>query len=201
MHTREVLTGVGLGAAAAFLLDPSRGNARRARIRDKATWASRKTRDGIDATARDLGNRARGIAAVTRSRFQPEAVEDEVLVERVRSRLGRASSHPRAIEVTAANGDVTLSGPVLAHELDHVVAAVATVRGVCCVHSELEPRASGENIPARQGQASVAGPNLDLLQRNWAPATKALVAAGVLATGMGIAAYARGASAPRDYSH
>jgi hypothetical protein len=71
MDNRTLLAGVGLGAALAFVLDPDRGARRRARARDKMAWAVRNTRDGLDATARDLPNRARGMAASTQSHWAP----------------------------------------------------------------------------------------------------------------------------------
>jgi hypothetical protein len=60
------------------------------------------------------------------------------------------------------------------------------------VSNELEPHESAEGVPSLQGQGSVAEPTLDILQTNWAPATQALVAvAGLAATGLCVAAYAR----------
>jgi hypothetical protein len=41
-------------------------------MRDKAVRATGKTRDGLDATGRDLGFRARGLVAATRGRLSHE---------------------------------------------------------------------------------------------------------------------------------
>jgi BON domain len=183
MVNNGVLAGLGLGAALAFLLDPDRGPRRRALVRDRIVRGSRKTRDGFDATLRDMANRSRGIAAATRGRFTREAADDRRLVARVRSTLGRRASHPRAIEVDANGGEVTLRGPVLATEAGDVVAAAASVRGVSSVRNELEPHESAEGISALQGKGRRTGPALDILQRNWAPATQALVAAAGIAVG------------------
>ena len=191
MNTRDVLAGAGVGAALAFMLDPTGGGRRRAMVRDKAVWVSRKTRDGIDATARDMAQRARGIAAATRGRLSSEDVDDARLVERVRAKLGRACSHPRAIDVEARNGEVTLRGPILADEVSDLLAMTQAVRGVRSVVNELEPHESAAGIPSLQGQGRVAGPRLDILQSNWAPATRALVGAGLVATGVCMVAYAR----------
>jgi hypothetical protein len=184
MNTREILVGVGVGAALAFMFDPQGGGRRRALVRDKMVRASRKTRDGMDATARDLMNRTRGIAAATRGRWSREDVDDERLIERVRAKLGRVSSHPRAIDVRAQDGEVTLYGPILVHEVDDVLGMVATVRGVRSVINELEPHASSEGVPSLQGAGRTAGSSLDILQRNWAPATQALVGVAALAATM-----------------
>ena len=184
MNTRDILVGAGVGAALAFMLDPQGGGRRRALVRDKVIRTSRKTRDGMDATARDLANRTRGIAAATRGRFSSDYVDDDRLVERVRAKLGRVSSHPRAIDVRAESGEVTLYGPILAHEVDDVLSTVAGVRGVASVINELEPHESAEGIPSLQGEGRVAGSSIDILQRNWSPATQALVGVAALAATM-----------------
>jgi hypothetical protein len=191
MNTRDLLAGAGIGAALAFMFDPQGGGRRRALVRDKAVWMSRKTRDGLDATARDISNRARGIAAATRGRFASDDVDDAILIERVRAKLGRACSHPHAIDVEVRDGEVTLRGPILAEEVSGVLATAAAVRGVEAVVNELEAYDSPEGIPSLQGEGRIAGPSLDIMQRNWAPATQALVAASVVATGVCLAAYAR----------
>src|SRR6185503_11736665 len=99
------------------LLDPALGRRRRALVRDRLTHAARKSREAAGPTAADVYNRAYGTVAVTRSRFQSEdQVSDTKLVARVRSELGRVVSHPRALDVTASEGCVTLSGPILAEE-------------------------------------------------------------------------------------
>jgi len=192
MNTRDMITGAGIGAAVVFMLDPNGGTARRARVRDQIVRASRKTRDALDTTARDMRNRAQGIIAVTRLRFASEEVGDETLIQRVRATLGRWCSHPRAITVDVRGGEVTLHGPVLAAEAERLAAAVAGVRGVTRVNNELEPHETGEGVPALQGNGRVPGTSLDILQNRWAPATRALVTTSLLATSVLIAAaYAR----------
>jgi gas vesicle protein len=188
MNTRDVIVGAALGGALAFLTDPNQGRRRRALARDQFVRASRKTRDALDATARDMSNRTRGVAAAARSRSDT-IDDDERLVERVRAKVGRVCSHPRALEITAKNGEVTLKGPILASEVEEVRKTAETVRGVRSFISQLEPHASAEGVPSLQGRSSVAGPSLDILQRNWA--TRALVAVGLAATGLCVAAYAR----------
>jgi gas vesicle protein len=192
MNQSKLLIGVGVGAAIAYMLDPNRGRRRRALVADQVRRASGKTRDAIDATMRDMTNRAVGIAAATRARLAHDDVDDATLIERVRATLGRVCSHSRAIDVEVDDGNVTLRGPRLRNELDTVLGGVAAVRGVRSVNNELELHVSAEGVPSLQGSSNVAGPTLDVLQRNWAPGTQALVAAaGLAATGVCIAAYAR----------
>ena len=148
MNTRDILAGAGIGAALAFLFDPSGGARRRALVRDKMARARRVSRDGVDSAARDFGNRARGIAASTRGRFSNGHVADEVLVERVRAQLGRACSHPRAIDVLARDGEVTLRGPILTREVTRLLDRVGSVRGVMRFVIALEPHETRVCVPS-----------------------------------------------------
>jgi hypothetical protein len=173
------------------MFDPDRGARRRALLRDKLVLTARKTRDGVDATARDLAHRTRGLIAATRGRFVPEQVDDATLTERVRARLGRVSLHAHALDVLANDGEIILRGPILAEEMPTVLAAINRVRGVKCVVNELEPHASAEGVPSLQGRGRRAGPSIEILQRHWAPATRALVAVAGVAAGVSAVAYAR----------
>ncbi len=173
-----LLGGVGLGLGLMYLLDPETGNRRRARLRDKAIRAANKTGDALEATARDLRNRAVGLAAETRALLTREAAADDVLAERVRARLGRVVSHPGAIEVSARAGRVTLYGPVLAHEVKALLSSVASVRGVTEVDNRLEVHERPGDVPGLQGGVGRPGERVDFLQLNWSPATRFLGATG-----------------------
>jgi hypothetical protein len=181
MHSRELLAGAGAGALLVFMLDPARGGRRRALVRDKLVWATRKTRDGAETTARDLRNRTEGSIAAIRGRRRGRTVDDVKVLERVRARLGRVCSYAHAIDVIVQNGAVTLRGPILDAELHDVVNAASAVKGVTSVANELEPHADAANVPALQGRGRRPGARLDIFQRNWAPATQALLGAGALA--------------------
>jgi hypothetical protein len=148
-----MLSGVGLGAALMYAFDPDRGKRRRALVRDKLVSSTETAVDAASATARDLRNRAQGLyASVTSS---TEDASDEVLVARVRSKMGRVVSHPSAIEVTAAEGQVTLSGPILAHELNDLLTTTEKIPGVM-------------NRP---------GDRFELMQENWSPTARLLTGA------------------------
>jgi hypothetical protein len=201
MNTTNLLIGAATGSALMFMLDPSGGGRRRALVRDKVTRVTRKTRDGFDATARDIANRTAGISAATRGRWSAEPVSDVTLVERVRAKLGRVCSHPRAIDVQAHDGEVTLCGPVLSSEMERMLATVAAVRGVSAVNNELEAYETADGVPSLQGDGRIAGPSLDILQNNWAPATRAMVSAGLLAAGVWMAVAATNASRRPEYYH
>jgi osmotically-inducible protein OsmY len=150
----KFIGGLLVGAAIMYLLDPDRGGRRRALVRDQAARARNKLGDGLDATARDLGNRARGTAAELRSRFRREVVDDTILHERVRSEIGHAVSHPGAIEVSVSDGRVTLQGSVLEQELDKLLSTAGQVRGVSEVINELTVHREPGDTPSLQGGAS-----------------------------------------------
>src|SRR5688572_3931140 len=149
--------GLGIGTIVMYLLDPDRGKRRRALLRDKFVWAQRKTGDCIEVTARDLSNRARGIATTIQSRFTSTEMDDGVLTDRVRSKLGRLVSHPGAIEVAVENGNATLSGPILAVEVDNLLSCVKWIPGVNEVVNNLEVHEEAGNHPALQGGRERSG--------------------------------------------
>jgi hypothetical protein len=169
----SLLGGLGLGAVLMYLLDPERGRRRRAMVRDRVASRACDTEVFLKKSRRDLGNRARGFAAETRSRFVREGpVDDDVLAERVRSKMGRFVSHPGAIEVTADEGWIRLEGQILADEVDHLVSAVQSVRGVEGVDNKLEIHWDSGAVPALQGGAERTGERAEFRQQNWSPAAR-----------------------------
>lgn len=189
--TRNSMLGAGIGMGLMFLLDPARGNRRRALIRDKMIRVSRKTRDAAGATGRDLGNRINGIRARAESLVSRAPVDDDVLVERVRARLGRIASHPRAIEVAAHNGSVTLTGDAFATEVSPIVDAVARVRGVCNVENEITAHAAAEGVPSLQGASERPEHWSAWMKSGWSPAAKVLGGATLLTIAAAAAARRR----------
>lgn len=169
--------GVGLGSGLMFLLDPDRGKRRRALLRDKMIWAARKTGECAEVTARDVRNRTHGLMSEVQSRFSSAPVDDAKLVERVRSKLGRLVSHPGAIHVTAQNGSVTLSGPILTHEVPELLACVYKVSGVTEVTNNLETHDQAENHPALQGGRERFGDRSEFFQENWSPTARLIAGA------------------------
>jgi hypothetical protein len=173
-----------LGAAASglglmYFLDPDQGRRRRALVRDQMVHAAHKTGDAVDATSRDLANRAKGAVAELRGRFQDTDVSDDVLRERVRARIGAVIGHAGAIDVEVTDGVVMLRGPVLVHEVERLLRRVAAVRGVKTLDDKLEVHAEPGNIPSLQGRARTprGGEVLDFMQNNWSPTTRLVAGA------------------------
>ena len=177
----RLLLGGALGALAMYFLDPQGGRRRRARTRDRVVHAAHVINEAGKVTARDTVHRAAGMWAGTKRLFQRGDISDQALVGRVRAALGRAVSHPHAIEVAAQGGHVHVAGPILAHEVRGFLKCVRGVSGVRAVSDELTVYESGEGISALQGGAPRHGERFELLQENWSPAARlATGAAGAM---------------------
>jgi uncharacterized membrane protein len=179
-----------VGAALMYLLDPNRGARRRSVARDKLVSAVNHTGVSLERAARDLWHRAYGTYAESRHLFdRDEAVDDEVLVARVRSKLGRVVAHPHAIRVAARDGHVSLYGPVFRSEVSRLLDGVARVRGVRTIDSNgLEVHKHAASVPALQGGSGPTGARLGAARDAWSPATRTLLgAAGAALGGYGVA--------------
>ena len=148
---RDLTYGMALGGGLMFLFDPRRGAARRATVRQKSARAAHEVETAFGIGARDLGHRVQGVATLLFGKRRPARVPDDVLVARVRSRLGRLCSHPQAVDVTVkGDGAVELSGPILREEVESVIFGVSRVRGVCSIDDDLEVH-SAPDVSALQG--------------------------------------------------
>ena len=170
----NLMGSLGLGALLMYVFDPQMGRRRRAQVRDKMIHYRHKTAEAIDATARDLKNRTLGVAAETRRLVSKKPVSDDALVQHVRASLSPIVSHPSSIEVAAENGKVTLSGPILADEVDRLLDHVSSMRGVAMVDNRLEAHPEAGNISGLQGEPAVrkSGKVPDVMQANWSPTTR-----------------------------
>ena len=178
---------LGVGAGVMYAVDPARGRRRRGLLRDKFRHVATIADDAVAATARDMANRARGVFAETRARLFPDAVSDDVLERRVRSKLGQYVSHPRSIGVVVNEGRVFLSGPILAREVDPLISAVLSVRGVRSVVKRLDAHERAGDISGLQGGTPRVGERFEMLQSNWSPTARVLtgLGGGALALGAG----------------
>jgi uncharacterized membrane protein/CBS domain-containing protein len=172
--TTKLIGGLALGAALMYLLDPDRGNRRRKLMMDQINSLLSQSDVAVGKTGRDLRNRTRGLMAETSARLTEGTPDDVILVERVRSAMGRVASHPHAIEVRAENGHVTLRGPILAHEVDDLLSRVKAVRGVSRIDNQLEVHQQAGDVPGLQGGTARPGQRFELMQENWAPAPRLL---------------------------
>jgi uncharacterized membrane protein len=172
------MNGTAIGAGLMYYLDPVAGRRRRSLLRDQFVHAITKTGRGADATLRDMRHRLYGTYAEMRGGLRRDAASDDVIKDRVRSKIGRYVSHPSAIEVHVRNGVTTLNGSILANEADDLLYAVKSVRGVREVEDCLDVHETAENIAALQGGRPRIGEPLEMMQTYWSPTTR--VAAGTL---------------------
>jgi len=161
---------LGLGAGLMYFLDPDRGRRRRALARDRMAHTANVLGGAVDTTARDLSHRVHGLLAEGSQLFRNQEVADEELGARVRSKLGRAVSHPHAIAVAVNQGRVALSGPVLAGEVKGLLKSVSKIPGVRVVKDALMAHMQAGDTPGLQG-----GKPRTRSRTNWTP-TKRLFA-------------------------
>lgn len=169
------VAGLAAGAGLAYFLDPRRGSGRRSQVAQRAERVAREMEATIEAGARDLEQRARGIAHEARTRISGEQAPDEVLVERVRAKLGRLTGHAHAIRVASHEGHVELRGPVLHAEHARVVRGVRMVRGVRHVEDQLDVQERAEGVSMLRGEATAAGPGDG--RARWSPGAQLLAGA------------------------
>lgn len=143
-----------LGAAAAFaagallmyLFDPNTGRRRRAVARDRGAAMGHGAAHLVQGKTKRAADQVRGALARTRDRLSTEPLDDELLHDRIRSKLGRLVDHPGSIEVHVHDGRVQLKGEVLDEELHHLIATLSSMRGVRNLESLL--RTSSAHPPS-----------------------------------------------------
>lgn len=161
-----LIAAAGAGAGLMYFLDPQRGTARRARLRDRTFKLVRQGTAKVDKNLKYLANKVEGVAAEVRHSIQgEEPPSDTTLAARIKSRLGRITTHAHAIQVEVAQGKVVLAGPVLVNEGDKIVHEVKAVPGVVSVANgmamyeslDAAPKLAGD--PAR-GSVGILVPTL-----------------------------------------
>ena len=170
------LGSLGLGALLMYFYDPQSGRRRRALLEDQCSHTMRKLSEAQRVVARDATNRIHGLKAEAQRLVHRDGSrnDDVVIAERVRAALGRAVSHPGAIQVQIADGVATLQGDILASELQNLLDCASAVRGVRSVDNRLTAHTEPGNIPALQGGAARDGSRPEFLQDNWSPSARTL---------------------------
>jgi hypothetical protein len=150
--TGLAVAGMCAGMVTEYLLDPERGKARRARMKDKTTHVAHEMNGGLSGMSRDLTNRGRGMAMAARYRLMGRSADDSVLHDRVRAELGRHVSHPHAVQVRVDGGTVTLVGDMLADEEKAARHAVKRIPGVKRVDAQWTVHEEPGDVPTLQGK-------------------------------------------------
>ena len=160
----RLLTAIAAGAAAMFLLDPRQGARRRALLRERTVGAAHRLERIAGARGENLLDRGRGLVAEATRALRRDRAGDEQLEARVRAKLGRAASHPHAIGTRVEERTLVLEGIAPAGEIDAIVAAASTVRGIDRVDNRLRAGDPGRTAPKRGRRAAAtleAGNGLD----------------------------------------
>jgi uncharacterized membrane protein len=172
-----------VGAGLMYLLDPDRGTARRARFKNALVHAGKVEGNLFRKGLRDAQNRAQGVKKRVRRAFS-EPAADEVVLGRIRARLGRAvtHAHAHAIDIEIRDGRAIARGPVLASQAEAVLGTVRGTAGVREVIDRLERHATAGAIQSLQG-----GERRERRGMMWPPAAQVgAIGAGALLLGYGL---------------
>lgn len=192
-----------------YLFDPRMGLRRRTRIRDQFVRLGHVAQDWTAKTWRDACNRGQGLLAEARACFKNQSADDDILVERVRAKLGSLVRHPRSIEVQARESRIVLRGPILSSAVDRLLNGVGRVKGVERVENRLEVYEKSCDVSRVQGYPGHvrSTSHVESWQKNWSPTARMSVGLvgvslmtygiarrnipGVVLAGFGAAAYLR----------
>jgi uncharacterized membrane protein len=176
---RTTLGALGLGAGIMYFWDPDYGRRRRSLVRDRMTATVNRLEDGLQKAGEDLRNRGRGMALDVRSAFDRNAeTSDWLLEERARAKLGRYVTHPGSVHIRAEEGRLILSGPILEREVNRLMSALQSMRGVKGIDNRLEVHATPGNVPGLQGNPQPREPRIEFLQENWSPGVRLIGGVG-----------------------
>jgi uncharacterized membrane protein len=161
-----ILGGIAGATAAAYFLDCQHGSERRARFARNAERLASAAVDGVSLGFRDTGHRLVGKARHVWLTARRDQVDDRILAERIRSRMGRILTHPHKVQVVCDKGVVTLWGEAPQDEVLDLTQAVAAIAGVKEVLDHLEVHES-PIPPAREEDALVKARHA--IRLNWSP--------------------------------
>jgi hypothetical protein len=139
------------GAALAFLLDPARGRARRARLADQGAATLRRAGRRGTQLARRLRSEAAGkIEAMREGDGMPRPTDDATVTDRVMSEVFRGPDLPKgSVSVNVERGIVVLRGEIPTEAMRHqLVDRIERVEGVWSVRDLLH--LPGEAAPTRE---------------------------------------------------
>ena len=128
---------VAAGAAVMYYMDPAEGRRRRAVVKDKGASAGRTLKSSARSTGRYASDRMHGAVAGMQAGMDDAPVSDEILHERIRSKLGRQVERPGDVEVEVNDGHVVLSGSATPEEMDSLARTVAGMPGVNDVENRM----------------------------------------------------------------
>jgi hypothetical protein len=136
-----------------YFCDPNRGRARRKQLAEKTVSILAQGEHLVEKKGKDMLNRAGGLLAAAQTRCEAEDVPDEVLLERVRSRMGHVISEPHSISTSVRAGTVTVGGTMARTEKKRLLKEIRNVPGVRKVEDRLdhEGQPNGRSVPRLLG--------------------------------------------------
>lgn len=145
------VSGILVGSAIMYFLDPRTGTRRRVVARDRARSAIRSYLFSGGKLFRHWRNKLEGVVATATSFTRPEGAHSDRKIEaRVRSALGRTIPHPHAVGVAVDCGKVTLRGSLPPHQAGLAVLAVERVKGVTEIENLIIPPLQPGEAPLQQ---------------------------------------------------
>ena len=144
----RLATAFAAGVATMYYLDPQAGRRRRAMARDKSAAVGHDVKEAARSKTKRAVDHARGAAARTRAQLANEFVDDDVLRDRVRSKLGHLVDAP--IDVEVHDGRVVLIGNLTARGFDELINIISTLPGVQNVESRQSTARSDDERTARR---------------------------------------------------
>lgn len=147
--------GAAMGAGASYLLDPDKGDQRRAEARDLAVTRAKEM--DLDTQAQFYANKAKG-ALIERSkqlRSQERTYDPKTLIRKVESEVvGHSSVESGQVVVDADDqGVVTLRGQIPSqHLIDELVRETEQVEGVKAVNNRM-------HLPTQPAPSQASAPS------------------------------------------
>ncbi|MCC7446274.1 MAG: BON domain-containing protein [Anaerolineae bacterium] len=139
---------IGIGAGLMYLLDPHTGSQRRATLMNNVNRLANQAGQGSGRNEGYVADKTAEGWAANKERLGVTMVSDEVLGARIRANLRKAVSHPQAINVQVIEGDVILTGDILAREVQALSDYVRSTEGVRSIDNRMNVYESAEGVPS-----------------------------------------------------
>lgn len=133
---------VAAGAALMYYLDPQSGRRRRALLRNRGASAGQDAGRLVRENSREAVDRAGDVLRRARGALVGTPPADDVLLDRIRSRMGHVIEHPGQVNVDVQQGFVVLRGRASIEEIEDLTLQLGAMRGVTGVDNRLIPDAA-----------------------------------------------------------
>lgn len=100
--------------------------------------------------------------------FKDQIFNDKQLDAKVRTKLGRLTSHPQAIKTVVEKGKLTLTGFILDDEEEFALTVVSSICRINEIENKLEKHSVNENFPKFRGAHKRRNSILER-KKNWSP--------------------------------